>query len=174
MTEQTLTSRIFSKLKSTQGFMLGEQLLSIIFIGLLCIAVTAGLSAAMTAFGNISRSTESQALLNRAVQQVSDELAFSRGGTGLAFESESVHALVELKNVSGGIAFKGKGIKTGEPNDGEQEVLFIPGTSDGLVPEVTYRRDENNNDLWKYTVRVKSNENVVAETQEMTVARVGN
>ena len=36
-------------LRDQRGFMLAEQLVSIIFIGLLCIVVTAGLGAAMSA-----------------------------------------------------------------------------------------------------------------------------
>lgn len=39
---------LIARLRDTRGFMLAEQLVSIIFIGLLCIVVAAGLQAAMS------------------------------------------------------------------------------------------------------------------------------
>ena len=64
-------------LRDQRGFMLAEQLVSIIFIGLLCIVVTAGLGAAMSAYRSITEQTHADMLLADAVERVSDEFAYA-------------------------------------------------------------------------------------------------
>ncbi|MEG1493272.1 MAG: hypothetical protein RR218_03550 [Gordonibacter sp.] len=185
MSNRLLTTRLALKLKSTQGFMLAEQLVSIIFIGLLCLAISAGLAAAMTVFANVTKVTESQALLNRSVQEISDELAFSTGAVeGTSFVSKSVNARVWLVPAANnaGIAFQGDGILSGNPKDKNQQVLLVP-SSGGLVPVVEglrFEKDPGNAEdkgRWFFTIRIlqgSSTASEVATSGEMTIARVGN
>ena len=44
-----------SRLRDTRGFMIAEQLASIVFIGLLCVAVGVGLQVAMNSYTSITR-----------------------------------------------------------------------------------------------------------------------
>lgn len=66
-----------SRLRDTRGFMLAEQLVSIIFIGLLCVVIAAGLTAALSAYSNITRQTNADNLLARTVEEVSNEFAYA-------------------------------------------------------------------------------------------------
>lgn len=168
------------KLKSNDGFMLAEQLLSMIFIGLLCVAVGAGMGAAMSAFASISTKTESQALLNQAVQKVSDEFVFSKGDVrGTQYASPSVNGRVQLVNMSAGnnvgIAFRGNGIGTGVVG-ADEDVLFIPAV-DNLVPVISGVAYNSISKTWTFTIDVRQDNAtgaVIATSGAMTVLRVGN
>lgn len=164
-----MTARLLAKLKSTQGFMLAEQLVSIIFFGLLCIIVAAGLGVVMSAYADITQQTQAQALLSRTVEEVNDELAFARDVEGITFVSESVHARVEFVDTPEGISLRGNGIQTGTTGKTET-VLLIPAAG-SLVPSLTNLTYSNN--TWKFTVTINQNSNAVA-TSQMTVARIGN
>ena len=67
-----------SRLRDTRGFMIAEQLTSIVFIGLLCVAVGVGLQVAMNSYASITRQAQADALLQQAVEVVSDELTYAR------------------------------------------------------------------------------------------------
>ena len=178
----SLVRQVRQKLRNTQGFMLGEQLIRVIFIGLLCIAVGAGLSAALTVFSNVTQVTESQALLNRAVQEVSDELAYAcdveRGSAPLSFVSNSVHARVTLIDETAadaqGIALQGAGIKSGDPTK-DETVLLIPSMGN-FVPQIKDLAYEEASKLWTFTINIvqKDTTSNVLATTAMTVARIGN
>ena len=58
-----------SRLRDTRGFMIAEQLTSIVFIGLLCVAVGVGLQVAMNSYASITRQAQADALLQQAVFQ---------------------------------------------------------------------------------------------------------
>ena len=71
-----------SRLRDTRGFMIAEQLASIVFIGLLCVAVGVGLQVAMNSYTSITRQAQADALLQQAVEVVSDELTYARDVEG--------------------------------------------------------------------------------------------
>ena len=62
--------------------MIAEQLASIVFIGLLCVAVGVGLQVAMNSYASITRQAQADALLQQAVEVVSDELTYARDVEG--------------------------------------------------------------------------------------------
>ena len=62
--------------------MIAEQLTSIVFIGLLCVAVGVGLQVAMNSYASITRQAQADALLQQAVEVVSDELTYARDVEG--------------------------------------------------------------------------------------------
>lgn len=129
-----------SRLKNDHGFMLAEQLVSIIFIGLLSIVVAAGIGAAMSAYANITRQTTADNMLARAVESVSDELSFAQSvegtsnveeqtdGVEVVFASASRSEPVSLVN---GIANRGIQLAA---NSG---YLSLAPPQDGLVPRLT-------------------------------------
>lgn len=66
-----------TRLRSTDGFTLGEVLATVVLVGLLTLAVAAGIGVALNAYNDIRGYTEEQSLLNNAVTVVSDELRFA-------------------------------------------------------------------------------------------------
>lgn len=172
------------KLASIEGFMLGEQLISIIFIGLLCIALSAGLSAALTVFGNVSAKTQAQSLLNRAVDQVGDELVFSHIEEDTPtnfFVSDSMYAEVQLVNApdQAGIALQGDGITTGVSSN-EGEWVLLVSAADDLVPRFAENQTpvyQPDTDTWTFTIEVVSrnarDDAAPLSRSQMTVVRVG-
>lgn len=173
---QTLASR----LRDTRGFMLAEQLVSIIFIGLLCIVVSAGLSAAMSAYASITTQTKADALLAEAVERVSDEMAFALsvdGGGNLendpTFVSGSRNEKGKLVEDSLGIWFKA---------DSGNNVLLVS-SQNGFTPSIegiTYYRKASDTipaNTWTFTIKItNSSGTVVAQTPsdtEMRVRRIG-
>ena len=54
-----------SRLRDTRGFMIAEQLTSIVFIGLLCVAVGVGLQVAMNSYASITTRHEPAVLQSR-------------------------------------------------------------------------------------------------------------
>lgn len=101
-----VASAVFVKVRDDKGFALAEQLLSVVFLGLLCIVIAAGLNAAMQAYRTANESTRANELLARAVQEVGDELAFSlsaeAGDDGPVFVSPTTKTPVKLGNAAGG------------------------------------------------------------------------
>ncbi len=153
------------RLHDTRGFILAEQLVSIVFIGLLCIAVAAGLAAALTAYQGITKQTDAQQVLARTIDEVNGELAYARSSDGTQFTSSTTNTVVQLVNVEGGIALRRAG------SSSDPEVLV--GTSKGLWPEFevgpTYDSDTN---AWSYTVVVRDSGMVDVLRQEMKVTQV--
>ena len=88
-----------SRLRDTRGFMIAEQLASIVFIGLLCVAVGVGLQVAMNSYTSITRQAQADALLQQAVEVVSDELTYARDVEGAVLHqphaSRDVGAAIE-------------------------------------------------------------------------------
>lgn len=66
-----------ARLRDTTGFTIAEVLLAVALVGLLTMAVAAGIGVAMNAHGNIRMHSEGQAVLNNAVTAVTDELRFA-------------------------------------------------------------------------------------------------
>lgn len=160
------------KLRSTAGFTLAEQLISMIFIGLLCIAVGTGISVAMNTFGKVNDQTNADQLLMRTIQEVNSELAYSESveaasGT-YSYISPSSGTRVTLASDSRGIVIKGTDIG----GTGVNEVVLVP-TANDMVPSFKSLSYQNTNNTWQYTVsiaRTGSPTSTLAE-QSMTVAR---
>ena len=69
----TLADRVNNK----GGFTLAEMLMTVALVGLLTLAVAAGIGVAAKAFADIRHVSEAQAVYNNAVTAVSDELRFA-------------------------------------------------------------------------------------------------
>lgn len=159
----TIRSRIVARLCDTRGFMLAEQLVSVIFIGLLCVAVAAGLGAALSAYSGIIATSNASMLLSQTVQEVSDELAFSlSANSDGSFVSETTRASATMDSDASGIVMK--------DDSGSSTVLVAP--KNGLTPEFSSAPSYDvSSNTWTFTVTIKQGAKVVAE-QAMTVGRV--
>lgn len=160
----------FARLRDTRGFMLAEQLVSIIFIGLLCIVVAAGLQAAMSAYASITTKTAADTLLSQAVERVSDELAYSlsveEDGSFPAFVSSTVNETVQFYSPENG-EFNDIRFAT---NSGRQETLIA--AQGDLVPVLDRLTYSSSTNTWDFSIAIKSGDVVVTEAS-MTVKRIG-
>ena len=162
-----------SRLRATRGFMIAEQLASIVFIGLLCVAVGVGLQVAMNSYTSITRQAQADALLQQAVEVVSDELTYARDVEGegtqapdnpLYFTSPTRHETSVLQSS-----------ETGEDgiwlNAAGEQSQIVP-ARDGLAPKLAELSYNADNETWSFRITIASGEDVAAETA-MTVKRIG-
>lgn len=162
-----------ARLRNQQGFMLAEQLVSVVFIGLLCIVVAAGLGAAMTAYGNITKQTRADSMLSDTVELVSDQLGFAQGavsadGVSATFVSATTHTQVQLLSTEAGIILR-------NIEDGVETIL-VPIRS-GMRPAISVLLAADQKS-WSITVEIHSENaaegtNSLAEVQNLTVQRIG-
>ena len=160
-------ARLSARLRDERGFMLAEQLVSVVFIGLLCVAVAAGLGAAMAAYGAITATSNANMLLSETIQQVNDELAFSisaEDGTA-SFVSATTRTPVT-------VASGDEGIVLSPTQTGAAPIMLVAETN-GLRPSFTsapvYQAATN---TWTYAVAVNDGGGSQLAEQTMTVARV--
>ncbi|MEG0682303.1 MAG: hypothetical protein RR434_02135 [Raoultibacter sp.] len=66
------------RLGDQRGFMLGEQLISIVFLGMLCLVVAAGTGAAMSNYTAITQAATCQAVTDDAIARINAELQFAQ------------------------------------------------------------------------------------------------
>lgn len=168
---------IVRRLRDTRGFMLAEQLISIIFIGLLCIAVAAGLQAAMSSYASITTQTQADSMLSNAVEAVSNELVYALDvddGTPPSFTSATLHEKATLENRNNaGIWLKASTdsclapVQNGLVPKLDSLVFNKKNTTDAAAP-ITYV------DTWtfKVTITRENGTSPLAET-EITVKRIG-
>lgn len=158
-----------SRLRDTRGFMIAEQLISIIFIGLLCIAVAAGLGAAMSSYSRITAQTQADALLSQAVEQVSDELVYAleveadgvqTEDNPLYFTSATRHETAVLQTREDGIWLNCSAAARLAP------------TKDGLTPQLSELSYDADADTWSFRIAIQSGGSTLADTA-MTVKRIG-
>ncbi len=162
-----------SRLRDTRGFMIAEQLASIVFIGLLCVAVGVGLQVAMNSYASITRQAQADALLQQAVEVVSDELTYARDVEGegtqapdnpLYFTSPTRHETSVLQSS-----------ETGEDgiwlNAAGEQSQIVP-ARDGLAPKLAELSYNADNETWSFRITIASGEDVAAEAA-MTVKRIG-
>lgn len=177
-----------SRLRDTRGFMLAEQLVSIIFIGLLCVVIAAGLTAALSAYSNITLQTNADNLLTRTVEAVSDEFAFALSVEGdddvvedeVYYVSAAYHELGVLMSpeladaVNGGIYLN---------CDSGQQYKVVP-AAHGLIPQlenVVYYRNAATVDgkkipanTWTFDIKiVQTVGGTPLASTSMTVQRLG-
>lgn len=168
-----LRARIAGLARDTRGFMLAEQLVSIVFIGMLCIVVAAGLGAALAAYGSITTASNANMLLSQTVQEVNDELAFSLSADADsgAFVSATTRTSVTMET---GVTNKTgeKGIVLEPAGEGGAQVMLVT-TTNGLTPAFTTTPAyEATSNTWTYAVAVLDSSGVVRAKQDMKVARV--
>ena len=162
-----------SRLRDTRGFMIAEQLISIIFIGLLCIAVAAGLGAAMSSYSRITAQTQADALLSQAVEQVSDELVYAldvkAGKNGVVDDPLFVSS---TQRIEAGFVSEQRGIWMSFPSSsGKQPVLFVA-AQDGLVPQLANLSYDADAGTWSFRIAIQSGGSTLADAT-MTVKRIG-
>ena len=161
-----------SRLRDTRGFMIAEQLASIVFIGLLCVAVGVGLQVAMNSYTSITRQAQADALLQQAV-----ELTYARDVEGegtqapdnpLYFTSPTRHEPAVLQSRDAGE----DGIEDGIWLNAAGEQSQIVPARDGLAPKLAELSYNADNETWSFRITIASGEDVAAETA-MTVKRIG-
>lgn len=161
-------AHIAARLRDERGFMLAEQLVSVIFIGLLSVAVAAGLGAAMAAYGAITATSNANMLLAETIQQVNDELAFS-----LSAEDGSASFVSAATRTSVALSSGDEGIVLSPTQPGAAEPVTLVAETNGLTPAFTsapvYQAAAN---TWTYAVAVSDGGGSQLAAQEMTVARV--
>ena len=177
MTPLLDTASLRSRLRDTRGFMIAEQLASIVFIGLLCVAVGVGLQVAMNSYTSITRQAQADALLQQAVEVVSDELTYARDvensgaqtdGNPLYFTSPTRHEPAVLQSRDAGE----DGIEDGIWLNAAGEQSQIVPARDGLAPKLAELSYNADNETWSFRITIASGEDVAAETA-MTVKRIG-
>ena len=165
-----LREHMRTRLRDTRGFMLAEQLVSVIFLGLLCVVVAAGLGAALSAYGNITKQTRADALLSQAVELVSDELVYALsvegGGSFPAFVSATQNETMQFYSPDSGVM---NGIMFA--TDSGSSLALVP-ARDGLVPALEQLSYDESAGTWSFLVQVKSGNDTLAEA-DMTVHRIG-
>lgn len=153
-----------ARLHDTSGFVLAEQLVSIVFIGLLCVAVAAGLSAAFAAYANITQQADAQQMIVRSIGEVNGELVYSRDISHDRFVSATTHTEVWLTSDEGGIVL--------DAVDGSASTVLVGG-SDGLVPGFAegpvYDVTTNS---WSYRVVISDLRGGEVLAQDMVVKRM--
>ncbi|WP_302392174.1 hypothetical protein [Eggerthella sinensis] len=151
------------RLRDTRGFMLAEQLVSIIFIGLLCIAVAAGLGAAMSSYAKITLQTQADAMLSQAVEVVSNELVYSLG-----VEDGSTKFTSATRHEQANLEADGQGVWLNA--DGARECL-VP-VENGLTPTLDNLEYNASARTWTFHIAINSGGKTLAGTT-MTVKRIG-
>ena len=189
-----LVRTLRDRVGDTRGFTLAEQLVSIVFLGLLCVVIGVGLNAALNAYRVANESTRANELLTRAVEEVSDELAFAPSVEGS--DSKDPITIADCKFVSptlkrpvvigndpngGGITLVLQEREKGA--DGTVSTPFprvLVASSHGLtvqISDVAFNVNKDNNNYqytWNYTIAVtlQGSSSVIASTS-MTVAWTG-
>lgn len=159
-------------LRDQRGFMLAEQLVSIILIGLLCIVISAGMGAAMSAYGSITRQTVADNLLARAVETVSDEMAYARsvegGGEFPAYVSAGYRETVQFYDPDAGFSPNGIMLATSTAS-----VTLVP-SQDGLIPVLDSVIYDETANAWTFDVSIREGESLppLAEAS-LSVKRIG-
>ena len=166
----TWFNAIACRLRDMRGFMLAEQLVSIIFIGLLCIAVAAGLQAAMSSYAKITRQTQADAMLSNAVEAVSDELVYAldveSGGAQsdqnpLYFTSATRHETAAVQTNERGIWLNAAG-----------ERALLAASEGDMTPSLVSLAYDADGKTWTFKIAVDTDSSTLAETT-MTVKRIG-
>ncbi|WP_139651333.1 hypothetical protein [Raoultibacter phocaeensis] len=191
------TGPVRAKLRDTHGFALAEQLIGILFLGLLIVVIGAGLSAAMQAYRTANESTRANELLTRAVQEVGDELAFALSvktvGDDPIYVSPTTKTPVKIGNAENGkgialIAQTDAETQTSLAVDASPTTLLVASALDPIqasstagltvsISNVAYSEDESASakGIWTFTIEVRQNgQNRVLAATDMSVARIGN
>lgn len=182
------SSKFVAGLRDTRGFVFAEQLIAIVFLGLLVVAIGVGLNVAFNSYRLANESTRANELLTRAVEEVSDELAFSpidkveiENESGV--ESYDYYLMSSTLKVPANLGNDpdGKGIVLVPREAGAQaNPALLVASSHGLTVEIfnvvftEAKADNNNQNTWSFRIEVKQqgSSDVIASTT-MTVAWIG-
>ena len=174
--------KLCRRLHDTRGFTLAEQLISIVFLGLLCVVIAVGLNTAFQSYRLANESTRANELLTRAVEEVGDELAFASSvevtGAGPTFVSPTTKQPVAIGNDA-----DGSGIVLVSQNAGDDSAfdpVLLVASSHGLTVEVfdvafnDDKTDIGKKNTWDFRIDIKQQgrDTVIASTA-MTVAWIG-
>lgn len=153
----------YARLRDTRGFMIAEQLISIIFIGLLCVIVAAGLGAAMSVYGRITTQTQADSMLSQAVEVVSDELVYALGveDGSVAFVSATRHENATLRSDEQGIWLEAAGTQ-----------YNLAPTENELSPTLSGLSYDADAGTWSFRITIERGGSALADTT-MTVKRIG-
>lgn len=158
-----------ARLRDQRGFMIAEQLISIIFIGLLCVIVAAGLGAAMSVYGRITTQTQADSMLSQAVEVVSDELVYAlevegdgaqSDGNPLYFTSATRHETAVLQSREDGIWLNCSA------------AARLASTENGLTPQLASLSYDATAGTWTFRITIERGTTTLADTT-MTVKRIG-
>lgn len=178
-------SALRAKLRDTCGFTLAEQLISIVFLGLLVVVIGVGLNAAFQSYRLANESTRANELLTRAVEEVSDELAFAVSVEGAGPDPTYVSSTTKTP-VKIGNAADGSGIalspqkKNSESDASTPAPSLLVASSHELTVEilkVEFNNDQADNgkrNTWDFEIGVKQQgSSAVIASTTMTVAWIG-
>ena len=190
-------------LRADDGFTLGEVLVTVLLVGLLTLAVAAGIGVAVKAYGSIKQATEANALMGNAVTAVQDELRFAydveavsgaSSGVGPAYAFDSSVRGYRLYLANGTDSITGRdtiivnGVNAVNP-EGTADPL--PGTVDTVaalpllntdtsgtgasvqLESLTWNPDPVGGGLWAFSLTV-SNGDYEAQSKTITVRTVNN
>ena len=168
-------------LRADDGFTLGEVLVTVLLVGLLTLAVAAGIGVAVKAYGSIKQATEANALMGNAVTAVQDELRFA-----YAFDSSVRGYRLYLANDANTITVNGVNAAnpegTADPLPGTVDtVAALPllntdtsGTGASVqLDSLTWNPDPAGGGLWAFSLTV-SNGDYEAQSKTITVRTVNN
>lgn len=176
-----------NRLDDRSGFTLAELLITVVFIGLLTIAIGAGLSAALSAYGTNAKISNANLLMNRTVEEVSDQLAFaldvgSAEDPAGSFVSSTLRTTVHFENIDESdtedadedeAQKKAMGIylvwEENEEDETKKASLPLIPAAHGLVPEIVDLSYNETANAWEYTINVKDNGTVVDSVEMKTI-----
>lgn len=164
-----------SRLRDTRGFMLGEHLISILFIGLLCVAVTAGLQAAMNSYSRITVQTKANAMLMQAVEEVSDELTYALEVEGDGVQSDE-NPLYFTSSTRHEIALLQSDGQQGIWLNAEGAQALLAPAEDGLTPRLEMLSYNDASKTWSFELGVYAEGDVAQDAlakTTMNVLRIG-
>lgn len=167
-----------NRLRDTRGFMLGEQLISIIFLGLLCLVVAAGTGAAMNSYAAVTQVATAQSLTDDAVARINDELQFARDVVvtkeDTTFISSWLNHRVMLKNGDNAIVLS-------YVNETKTPPVVVASSSGVLVPVLKgLHYDGPDYKTWTYTIDIMKRDatttgpGVSIKSTTITCQQIGN
>ena len=161
--------RALGRLRASDGFTLGEVLATVVLVGLLTLAIAAGIGVAVNAYGDIRGYTEEQAVLNNAVTAVTDELRFAydvnaSDQSRIVFSSTNRDTRLFLGNDNGVIALFGMTAPAANVDPGQDVQLGDPvplplvntSAGDSSDPDIiaSLTKLEYSNGLWTFSITV--------------------
>ncbi len=161
-------SRLMRRLRDTRGAFLAEHLMSVIFIGLLCVAISAGIGAALSSYRGVTQATDANMLLSRSIEAVKYELDYSLSppapfGSYAAYVSPTTHTNVQLSSDDRGIILKGEGIG----QDGADSLVLVPSTN-GLSHKIVFMQSGG---TFVFQIEIYQ-QGTLVESQNIVVNRV--
>lgn len=180
-------NRAFARIGASDGFTIGEVLATVVLVGLLTLAIAAGIGVAVNAYGDIRGHSDEQAVLNNAVTAVTDELRFAYDVNAddqsrIVFSSTVRDARFYLDNDdAGAVALFGAGAAGGatDPSQDVRQGDPVPlplvntaaGASGGTQLTASLAKLEYRNGLWTFSITVTGGARTL-ESGDLTVRSI--